>query len=166
MDKLLSLLKSNNTLSQLSNQLQLNEQLLAQIKTLLPKELSLHVSVAVIQDNHLVLWTTSPVWSSKLRFIAPSLRKAFPHVENIRIAVLPQEQAVSITSELPPVRNLASKNALLLLELAERISNKNLKATLMRLATHSTIIPTNNTVIAQEAEAKQGEAYTKGVDTS
>lgn len=133
------LFMANGNVTQLMSQLKRNEELIKQIRQLLPTSLAAHVSAALMQNNNLVLWVTGPVWASRLRFSLFTLRSQFPDIQNIRVAVLPEEPVLSIPVSQPKVsRLLSQKNAEHLLEVAKTISDPTIAAVLIKLASHNT----------------------------
>lgn len=133
------ILKSATTLTTLVKQVHLNEKLATQIRELLPSEFAPHLANILIQEDRLVLWTTSPVWSSRLRFLLPKISQKFPYIQHIRVAVLPPtNNECNITSRLPPItRTLSVENSSQLLELATQVTAPSLQAVLIKLAAHS-----------------------------
>lgn len=133
------ILKYDTTLTTLFNQVHLNEKLAVQIRELLPNEFAPHLANILIQEDRLVLWTTSPAWSSRLRFLLPKISQKFPYIKHIRVAVLPPtNDELNITSQLPPItRTLSLENSSQLLELATQVATPSLQAVLRKLAAHS-----------------------------
>lgn len=110
------------------------------VQQYLPEPLNRHCLVANTQDDVLILITDSPVWSSRLRFHAPTLlrelqrRHALPF-KSVRVKVNPPEPArQAVINERP---HLSIATATLLNEVASTLDDAGLSAALRRLARHS-----------------------------
>jgi hypothetical protein len=94
------LLKSKPTLKQLELEISAQKALLLDVHRHLPKELVPHCIAAQQQDDRLVLHCDSPVWATRLRYIAPQLlsllqarRKSLREIK-IRLFINNQKQPV------------------------------------------------------------------------
>ena len=67
------LLKDKPTLKFLEREVHAQNALLKQIRRLLPADLALHCHAAQIREGLLVLHVDSPVWATRLRYLAPEL---------------------------------------------------------------------------------------------
>ena len=105
------LMRSKSGLRDLQKQINLQQQLLSQVKAALPEKLAKHCISTQIQASTLVVFTDSPVWASKLRFLSPQvlsqLRSQHPGLSNLAVKL-------SITQRASPLpekkRRLAQKS--------------------------------------------------------
>ena len=67
------LLKDKPSLKLLEREIRARGALLDQIHRLLPADLALHCRAAQIREGQLVLHVDSPVWATRLRYLAPEL---------------------------------------------------------------------------------------------
>ncbi len=67
------LLKDKPTLKFLEREVRTQEALLNQIRRLLPTGLAPHCRAAQIRERLLLLYVDSPVWATRLRYLAPEL---------------------------------------------------------------------------------------------
>lgn len=86
------LLKDKPTLKILELEISAQKALLAELRRLLPGELADHCIAAQQRGPQLVLHVDSPVWATRLRFLAPGLlellRAEHPGLHDIRIKLL------------------------------------------------------------------------------
>ncbi len=68
------LLQDKPTLKRLERELCAQRNLLADVRQCLPADLAVHCIAAQLRDNTLVLHTDSPVWATRLHYLAPQLR--------------------------------------------------------------------------------------------
>ena len=90
------LLKDKPTLKHLESEISAQRALLAEIRGLLPGELAPHCVAARVNGHQLVLHSDSPVWASRLRYMAaelPSLlQNAHPALREIKIKLIPANE--------------------------------------------------------------------------
>ena len=91
------------------------------------------------RDGELVLGVDSPAWSSRLRFLIPSLLQKLrdrqdPQIRHIALRVVPRESPPHRVTR--PVR-LSTANAQLLRQTARAMDDDRLRAALLRVASHS-----------------------------
>lgn len=108
-----------------------------ELKTKLPSPLCDHFILANISEDTLTLHTDSPAWAARLRFLTPDilnharqLRRLHPP-RTIRIKIVPP---VSQPASLKRTINLSRKNAKLIRDTANSISDPVLRAALTRLS--------------------------------
>ena len=86
------LLKDKPTLKLLELEISAQKALLAKVRRLLPDDLATHCAAAQLHGPQLVLHTDSPVWATRLRYLAPQvlslLRSDFPSLSEVKIRVL------------------------------------------------------------------------------
>lgn len=108
-----------------------------ELKTKLPSPLCDHFILANISEDTLTLHTDSPAWAARLRFITPDILKYVrqlrrprpPHTIRIKV-VPPASQSTSLKRTI----NLSRKNAQLIRDTANSISDPVLRAALTRLS--------------------------------
>ena len=131
-------LHRNNRLHPILIRIDRDRRILDAIRDSLPGDLRNHcIHVAVQDDNELVIHTTSPVWATRLRFVAPDLVRAIPELSpsmrvTVRIASTPYRQHIRSPGQTGP--RLSPGARLHLLEAAEDLMDENLAAALRRLA--------------------------------
>lgn len=93
------LLKDKPTLNHLEHEISAQQALLASVRQLLPGELATHCIAARLDGTRLVMHCDSPVWASRLRFMATELRSLLQNdlaaLREIKVRVLPQRRAVA-----------------------------------------------------------------------
>jgi len=118
-------------------------QLLREIRAALPPPLDEHCLHATLDAGVLALVTDSPVWSSRLRFFSPELKRhLIPHhgaIVACHIRVQPQADSTSIaTLGKTPSNRLSPKTAQHLMDAAASIDDPRIAAALRRLAQNGT----------------------------
>ena len=133
-----SFLHKQSTFEQLAAKSREFDDLLQQVRTLLPAPLGEHCSAAIKRDKTLILYTVSSAWASRLRFISRQLTGQLKgkgmQIEKISVRVQLQRQP----QKRPPrrIRNLSGENATLIEQLADHIEDDKLSAALRRLSRH------------------------------
>ncbi|WP_164513454.1 DUF721 domain-containing protein [Thiosocius teredinicola] len=86
------LLKDKPTLRFLEREISAQKTLLAQVRQCLPVDLANHCLAAQFREQRLVLHTDSPVWATRLRYLAPEiaslLRLHYPNLQSVSIKML------------------------------------------------------------------------------
>lgn len=107
------------------------------LKATLPSPLSDHFIIANISRDTLILHTHSPAWAAKLRFNTPEiLRCVKEHFD----ALAPKSLRIKVVPESPqpalPIRKirLTEKNAQLIKQTAESITDPKLREAMVRLS--------------------------------
>lgn len=104
------LLEEKPSLQRLSHELTARKTLLADIQQCLPAELAAHCLSAGMRDGTLVVHTDSPVWATRLRYLAPQLISVLAHehrtLREIKVRVLLERTGA------PRQHNAARKSAL------------------------------------------------------
>ena len=139
MDSIQNLLSASGTLAQLQKALVQQQQLLREIRSLLPAPLDLQLKAAVLNGRVLTLLVSSPVWASRLRYLAPQLLRQLGQqgllVEQVRPRIAPLQGI----SRQPGGRRLASlspASADSLMQTADAIEAGPLRDALIRLSRH------------------------------
>jgi len=110
-----------------------------QLKALIPAPLDEHVTIANCRNGILTVHTDSAAWAARLRFEVPSMLEKLndispdAHLQTIRIKVRPSERIPA-----PAIRKLSISDdtARLLRDVAESLSDPELRASLLRLSRH------------------------------
>lgn len=132
-------LSGTKTLKGLIAETRQQARLLAQVKLEIPAPLDQHLLAVLLNSRRLVLYTDSPVWCSRLRFLSRSLRNRLLRkgLELDKVVV----RVMVVTSPLParnrPARKLSADNATLISQTADSISDPSLSSALQRLSRHS-----------------------------
>ena len=113
--------------------------LLTLVKQEIPAPLDEHLLAVLLNSRRLVLYTDSPVWCSRLRFLSRSLRDRL-----LRKGLKLDKVVVRVMIATPPrparnrsARKLSADNAVLINQVADSISDPLLSSALQRLARHS-----------------------------
>ncbi len=117
-------------------QIQIQNELLAKIRSTLPDHLACHALYCVVSGKRISLYTDSSAWSSQLRFyhqtmlqgLSTSIRRNF---EEIKIKIIPKtiENKTKEENTIPSAINID-----LILNHAENQTDKKLKQSLSNLA--------------------------------
>ncbi len=110
--------------------------LLDQVRRALPAPVDQHCVWAGLSEERLLLFADSPPWATRMRFLAPSLvptlGRAGTRVTEVRVRVLAPADPPQKAPRRRPT--LSSKNARLLLQVAEETDDPALREALRRLA--------------------------------
>jgi len=86
------LLKDKPTLRRLELEVSAQKALLEKVRQLLPEDLASHCIAAQRRDQQLILHTDSPVWATRLRYIAPQLtsllKSGDPSLRGIKVKLV------------------------------------------------------------------------------
>jgi len=132
-------LHRNNRLRPILVRIDRDRRILDAIRDALPGDLRNHcIHAAAQNDNELVIHTTSPVWATRLRFVAPELVRAIPELSpstriTVRIASIPDNRQHTQSPRRTEPR-LSPEARRHLLEAADDVANADLAAALRRLA--------------------------------
>jgi hypothetical protein len=139
MQSLQKLLSSQGTLTQLGRQLKEQQSLTEQVRKLLPSPLNEQLQGVVLSGRRLALLVNSPVWASRLRYLAPQLsrqlRQAGLVVEQIVPRILP-ERGKGQTGRQARTPSLSRDNAEILRQTAEALEPGPLQEAMRRLSRH------------------------------
>lgn len=133
------LLQSSAVLQRIGKRLAEHQSLLDRVRLKLPPELAGHCQAAVPDGNRITLYTDSPAWASRLRYLAAELESELGTggrtVSQVRVRVLAMPPAET-SLKLPEhkAKRLSEENRRLLLKVAEGLSEPTLRAALRRLA--------------------------------
>ncbi|MEJ2452557.1 MAG: DciA family protein [Candidatus Thiodiazotropha sp.] len=133
------LLNAQGTLTQLHKQLAQQERLAQQVRALLPSPLDEQLLAAVLNGRVLSLLVSSPVWASRLRYLAPQLLRQLRQqglpVEQLRPRILPARSDAK-----RPARHhrpgLSPESANVLRQAADALEAGPLQEALRRLSRH------------------------------
>jgi hypothetical protein len=133
------LLKAQSNLTQLNRQLAQHQKLAEQVRDLLPPPLDEQLLAAVLNGRRLTLLVRSPVWASRLRYLAPQLLRQLRQqgllVEQLHPRIVP-EQGKPRKSAPRNVPVLSPQSAKLLRQTAEALEAGPLREALVRLSRH------------------------------
>ena len=133
------LMQKQSTLKPLYAEVRLQKQLLSQVQSLLPANLARHCREARLNGSVLSLFTDTPVWANKLRFLAPkllsSLRGDYPALGSIVVKTHVAQRAEPISIRRHKfVANRSDKASAYVAESAGSVSSPALSQALLRLA--------------------------------
>mgnify|MGYP003574253172 CR=1 FL=1 len=132
------LLQSSAALRQLGNRIAEQQSLLDRIRQQLPSDLAKHCQAAVRDADQLALYTDSPAWASRLRYLGPALtsqlRADRRAIRKIRVRVLAIGSQGLPSTPVRKAKRLSEENRRMLLEVADGFPEPGLRAALRRLA--------------------------------
>lgn len=104
----------------------------------LPEPLNAHCRVANLRNGNLILYTDSPAWSTKLRYLLPAIKQAFEshfktELKNLSIEVKPAQQAQAPHQGRTKISQASAEH---LRQSAAATPYEPLKAALVRLSRH------------------------------
>jgi len=127
------------TLRRIQSQLEDQQALLARVRACLPPGLAPHCQVSVLTGDRLSLYTESPAWASRLRYMqreitAQLTQQGFPIRElRVRINIADSQPAFREQWQSQP---LSAANAKLLRSIASGVTDPDLRRALERLSSH------------------------------
>lgn len=131
-------LQGSGALGNLLACIERNAELLRAVRRALPPPLDAHCLHAAIEDRTLTLVSDSPVWGSRLRFLAPEVQRALNAnqcgVERIRVRVQPASNRDGHRNSAATRPALSEATITHLLEAAENVADEGIAAALRRLA--------------------------------
>jgi len=139
MQRIQKLLNTQGLLAQLKKQLAQQQTLLEQVRASLPSPLNEQLLSAVLNSRTLTLLVHSPVWASRLRYLAPQLLRQLRQqglvIEQIRPRIVPAQGAKRQTQARQPVV-LSPHSAESLRQAADALKHGPLQEALRRLSRH------------------------------
>ena len=133
-------LQINSEFATIRSQMQQNQASLQLVKSLLPAPLNDHCLSLVLKQNHLILYTDSSAWASRLRYfsreLVTRLRNKQIDINKISVKVMANSQKVKAKYRVREARLLSTENADLLSRVADHTSDPDLQAALKRLSSH------------------------------
>lgn len=139
MQRIQKLLNTQGLLAQLKRELAQQQSLLEQVRASVPSPLSEQLLSAVLSGRTLTLLVHSPVWASRLRYLAPQLLRQLRQqglaVEQIRPRIVPAQDAKRQTQGRQPVA-LSPHSAESLRQAADALKPGPLREALRRLSRH------------------------------
>jgi phytoene dehydrogenase-like protein len=134
-----TLLQSAAVLQQIGKRLAEHQSLLDRVRQQLPSDLASHCLAVVPDGDRITLYTDSPAWASRLRYLAAELesqlRSGKQTVRQVRVRVLAVTFDALATPSPRKAKRLSAENRRMLLNVAEGLSEPSLRAALRRLAT-------------------------------
>ena len=137
MQSVQKLLNNPATLGQLRRQLEAQQSLADQVRQFLPAPLDEQLRGAVLTGRRLALLVNSPVWASRVRYLAPQLLRQLRQQGLVLDQIVPRilpEQTKARPRPLPRIRPLSAKNAEILSQTAESLESGPLQEALRRLS--------------------------------
>ncbi len=132
-------LSAQGTLDQLNKQLVQQQKLAQQVRDLLPSPLNEQLLTAVLNGRVLSLLVSSPVWASRLRYLAPQLLRQLRQqglpVEQLRPRIVPARSDAKRPSKRR-LSGLSPESANLLRQAADALEAGPLQEALRRLSRH------------------------------
>lgn len=132
-------ISSHTSLADLGRRLARQRELTDQVRALLPAPLNEQLLAAVLQNRGLSLFVNSPVWGSRLRYLAPELqrklRQAGITVDLVRTRIVPVRRPKSEGRRRHRLV-LSERNAALLRQTAAALADDSLRDSLLRLSRH------------------------------
>ncbi len=139
MQRVQKLLNSQGALNQLKRQLEAQQSLTEEVRKLLPPPLNEQLKGAVLSGRRLTLLVNSPVWASRLRYLAPQLSRQLRHnglpVEQVLPRIVP-EQTKAHSRRKARALHLSEKNAEMLRQAADALEPGPLQEAMRRLSRH------------------------------
>lgn len=139
MQRLRRLISAKGPLAQLNRQLAEQKRLTAEIRKELPAPLDAQLQGAVMSGRTLSLLVHSPVWASRLRYLAPRLLRQLKQrgldIEQIHPRIVP-EQLPRRHPGAPRAPRLSPHSAEALRQTAETLEPGPLQEALRRLSRH------------------------------
>lgn len=132
---------SHTALASLGRQLSSQKALADQVRALLPSPLNGQIRAAVLETRTLSLFVDSPVWASRLRYLAPELIRQLKRqdliVERVRTRIVPESRRSSGPRERQRLL-LSAQSAELLRKTAATLTDESLRKAMLRLSNHGT----------------------------
>lgn len=132
-------ISSHSALADLGKRLSSQRALTGQVRSLLPSPLDEQLQAVVVQNRILSLFVSSPVWASRLRYLAPDLLRQLKQqgliIDQLRTRIVPERGR----KRAPQYRDrlqLSAECAEALCQTAAQISDKPLREAMLRLSRH------------------------------
>lgn len=114
-----------------------DRRLLEAVRTAVPDGLKEHCVHAAVQGDALILFTTSPVWATRLRFAAPDLIQSIPGLSpdtRLTVRIATGSNIPRPGPHPPKASRLSPETRHHLLQAADGLADADLAAALRRLA--------------------------------
>ena len=137
MQSVQKLLSKQGTLTQLKRQLKAQQSLTEQIRKCLPAPLDEQLQGAVLSGRRLALLVNSPVWASRIRYLAPQLLRQLRQQGLVVDQIVPRillEQGKPRTKRHARARPLSAENAEILRQTADSLEPGPLQEAMRRLS--------------------------------
>jgi hypothetical protein len=136
------LLKASKRSSHLLRRAERSGQLTHDLRSLLPSPLASYCQVGDLTGHTLTIIATSPVWAAKLRYLQPTLLKAFRSISSLSQATDINIKISKLSQPLPnPTRSrkvhMSSQSAEHIRQMADTIEDPALRESLLRLSRHA-----------------------------
>jgi hypothetical protein len=134
-------LASDSVLTSLQARLVAQNTLKERVQKLLPTPIDEQIESAVMQSRTLTLWVNSPVWASRLRYLAPQLLRQLKQegfiLDRIQPRIQVAETRKQIRRRIGRKIQLSHGSAEALRHTADSLQDRPLREALMRLSRHS-----------------------------
>ncbi len=131
-------LQSGKTFAALQAQARQHEALLLRVRGLLPAPLDLHCLAVAMKERQLLIYADSPAWASRLRYLSRDLLNRLRQ-DGLVVVKITVRVIIERHPHIPKqyhARHLSGKNAELILQMADDITDPELGAALRRLGRH------------------------------
>jgi hypothetical protein len=130
---------SHSALTALGRQLSNQQALADQVRALLPSPLNSLIRAAVLETRTLSLFVDSPVWASRLRYLAPELIRQLKRqdliIDQVRTRIVPESRRKRSSHEQHQLL-LSEQSAELLRKTAATLTDEPLREAMLRLSSH------------------------------
>jgi len=130
---------SHTALTTLGRQLSGQRALADQVRALLPSPLKEQIRAAVLETRTLSLFVDSPVWASRLRYLAPELIRQLKRqgliINQVRTRIVPESRRKGGSHERRHLL-LSEQSAELLRKTAATLTDDSLREAMLRLSSH------------------------------
>ena len=132
-----SILSKNRTIGSLYTHSLEILKLQSALRSKLDPSLKDHVYITKVNPDNILIYTDSPVWASKLRFLTTEILNivknvpSYKKIETVRIKVSPSLGPISNNTNQISISPLTAKH---LEQVAENINDSNLQSSLLKLA--------------------------------
>jgi hypothetical protein len=131
------IMSRSEALGRLRGHVRDHQALLERVRSALPEPVAEHCAAVAVSGNRLVVFADSPAWGSRIRFLAPRIIQALSGgptaARTVKVRILPAPEPRPRRKARAPAR-LAATDARVLEQMAEGISDPDLRAALKRLA--------------------------------
>jgi hypothetical protein len=132
---------SDSALNSLKARLAAQNTLKERVQKLLPTPIDEQIESAVMHARTLTLWVNSPVWASRLRYLAPQLLRQLKQegfiLDRIQPRVQVQESHKPLRRRIGRMVQLSPESAEALRHTADSLQDRPLREALMRLSRHT-----------------------------
>lgn len=140
MKRLKQYFASDSVLTSLRARLEAQNALKEQVRKCLPTPIDEQIESAVLHSRTLTLWVNSPVWASRLRYLAPQLLRQLKQegllLERIQPRIQVERAKKTVKRRSGRKIQLSDGSAEALRHTADSIQDRSLREALIRLSRH------------------------------